>query len=90
MKRLTIILLFTSLLSYAGGVVVVSKTRANKLKKNELTDDIYFNPVLDSLGRWVVSKEEVDMLTDSQFFYLKTMPVIRFMRPKDTSNINRL
>ena len=87
MRNLTIILLFVSFLSYAGGVVVVSNTRANKLKINEVTNDIYFNPVLDSLGRWVVSKEEVDMLTDSQFIYLKTMPVIRYMKPKDTINI---
>ncbi len=86
MRKLTIILLFTSLLSYAGGVVVVSKTRANKLRENEITEDIYFNPILDSLGRWVVSKEEVDMLTDSQFIYLKTMPVIRYMKPIDTLN----
>ena len=87
MRKLTIILLFASFLSYAGGVVVVSKTRANKLKINETTEDIYFNPILDSLGRWVVSKEEVDMLTDSQFIYLKTMPVIRYMKPKDTIDI---
>jgi len=87
MRKLTIILLFTTLLSYAGGVVVVSKTRANKLKGEDFTRDSYFNPILDSLGRWVVSKEEVDMLTDSQFIYLKTMPVIRYMKPKDTVDI---
>jgi hypothetical protein len=87
MRKLTIILLFTTLLSYAGGVVVVSKTRANKLKGEDFTRDSYFNPILDSLGRWVVSKEEVDMLTDSQFIYLKKMPVIRYMKPKDTVDI---
>lgn len=87
MRNLTIILFFLSFLSYAGGVVVVSNTRANKLKVNEVTEDIYFNPIKDSLGRWVVSKEEVDMLTDSQFIYLKTMPVIRFMKPKDTVDV---
>ena len=87
MRKLTIILLFTTLLSYAGGVVVVSKTRANTLKKNEVTDDLIFNPILDSLGRWVVSKEEVDALTDSDFIYLKKMPVIRYMKPKDTVDI---
>lgn len=87
MRNLTIILFFVSFLSYAGGVVVVSKTRANKLKGEDFTRDSYFNPILDSLGRWVVSKEEVDMLTDSQFIYLKTMPVIRYMKPKDTVDI---
>lgn len=87
MRKLTIILLFTTLLSYAGGVVVISKTRANKLKGEDFTTDSYFNPIKDSLGRWVVSKEEVDMLTDSQFIYLKTMPVIRYMKPKDTVDI---
>lgn len=87
MRNIAIILLFASLFCYSQNVVVVSKTRANKLRINEATEDIYFNPILDSLGRWVVSKQEVDMLTDSQFIYLKTMPVIRFMKPIDTINI---
>lgn len=87
MRKLTIILLLISFVAYGGGVVVVSKTRATTLKKNEVTDDLRFNPVLDSLGRWVVSEEEVDVLTDSDFIYLKKMPVIRYMKPKDTVDI---
>ncbi len=87
MRKLTIILLLISFVAYGGGVVVVSKTRATTLKKNEVTDDLRFNPVLDSLGRWVVSEEEVDALTDSDFIYLKKMPVIRYMKPKDTVDI---
>lgn len=86
MRKLAIILLFVSFISYAGQVVVISKTRATKLKGKETTDDLLFNPVLDSLGRWCVSKEEIDQLTDSAYLYLKTLPLIEFIPPKDTTS----
>lgn len=85
MRKLALILLFVSFLSYAGKVAVISKTRATKLKGKETTDDLYFNPIQDSLGRWVVSKEEIDQLTDSAYLYLKTLPLIEFIPPKDTT-----
>jgi len=84
MRKLALILLFVSSLSYAGKVAVISKTRATKLKGKETTDDLYFNPVLDSLGRWVVSEEEIEQLTDSNYLYLKALPLIEFAKPRDT------
>lgn len=84
MRKLALILLFVSSLSYAGKVAVISKTRATKLKGKETTDDLYFNPVLDSLGRWVVSEEEIEQLTDSDYLYLKALPLIEFAKPRDT------
>ena len=84
MRKLALILLFVSSLSYAGKVAVISKTRATKLKGIETTDDLYFNPVLDSLGRWVVSEEEIEQLTDSDYLYLKALPLIEFAKPRDT------
>jgi len=85
--RLFIIILFMSLFCYSQKVVVVSNTRANKLRIDDYMPGAYFNPVKDSLGRWVVSIEEVNNNKDSNFFYLKTMPVIRFMKPRDTVDI---
>lgn len=87
MRKLALILLFVSSLSYAGKVAVISKTRATKLKGKETTDDLYFNPVLDSLGRWVVSEEEIEQLTDSNYLYLKALPLIEFAKPRDTIKI---
>ena len=84
MRKLALILLFVSSLSYAGKVAVISKTRATKLKGKETTDDLYFNPVLDSLGRWVVSEEEIEQSTDSNYLYLKALPLIEFAKPRDT------
>ena len=78
--------MFISLISYGGQVAVISKTRASKLKGKETTDDLLFNPIQDSLGRWVVSKEEIDQLTDSAYMYLKALPLIEFIAPKDTTN----
>ena len=87
MRKLTIILLFTTLLSYAGKVAVVSKTRAMKLKGKETTEDLLFNPIQDSLGRWVISKEEIDQLDDTIYWYLKSLPLIDFIPPKDTTKL---
>lgn len=76
-----------SLFCYSQEVVVVSNTRANKLRIDDYMPGAYFNPVKDSLGRWVISIEEVNNNKDSNFFYLKTMPVIRYMKPRDTVDI---
>lgn len=87
MKKLFTILLFLSVFCYAGKVAVVSKTRATKLKGKETTEDLKFNPIQDSLGRWVVSKEEIDQLDDSVYWYLKSLPLIDFIPPKDTTKL---
>lgn len=85
MKKLTIPLIFLFSVCFAGKVAIISKTRATKLKGKETMDDLYFNPIKDSLGRWCVSKEEIDQLTDSAYLYLKALPLIQFIPPKDTT-----
>lgn len=79
--------MFLVLSANAGKVAVVSKTRAMKLKGKETTEDLLFNPIQDSLGRWVISKEEIDQLDDSVYWYLKSLPLIDFIPPKDTTKI---
>jgi len=85
--RLFIVIMFLVLSANAGKVAVVSKTRAMKLKGKETTEDLLFNPIQDSLGRWVISKEEIDQLDDSVYWYLKSLPLIDFIPPKDTTSI---
>lgn len=87
MRTLTTILFLAVFTLNAGRVAVVSKTRATKLKGKEAAQDLLFNPVLDSLGRWVVSEEEIEQLTDSTYDYLKSLPLIDFIPPKDTTKL---
>ncbi len=87
MKKIILIFIFISAFCYAGKVAVVSKTRATKLKGKETTEDLRFNPIQDSLGRWVISKEEIDQLDDSDYWYLKSLPLIDFIPPKDTTKL---
>lgn len=87
MKKLTIPLIFLFSVCFAGKVAIISKTKATKLKGKETTDDLLFNPIQDSLGRWCVSKEEIDQLDDSIYWYLKSLPLIDFIPPKDTTSI---
>ncbi len=79
--------MFLVLSANAGKVAVVSKTRAMKLKGKETTEDLLFNPIQDSLGRWVISKEEIDQLDDTIYWYLKSLPLIDFIPPKDTTKL---
>jgi len=85
--RLFIVIMFLVLSANAGKVAVVSKTRAMKLKGKETTEDLLFNPIQDSLGRWVISKEEIDQLDDTTYWYLKSLPLIDFIPPKDTTKL---
>ena len=85
--RLFIVIMFLVLSANAGKVAVVSKTRAMKLKGKETTEDLLFNPIQDSLGRWVISKEEIDQLDDTIYWYLKSLPLIDFLPPKDTTKL---
>ena len=85
--RLFIVIMFLVLSANAGKVAVVSKTRAMKLKGKETTKDLLFNPIQDSLGRWVISKEEIDQLDDTIYWYLKSLPLIDFIPPKDTTKL---
>lgn len=82
--RLFILILLFSVSAFAGKVAVISKTRANNLTGKDVTDDLRFNPVWDSLGRWCISKEEIDQLTDSNYLYLKSLPLIEYIAPKST------
>lgn len=84
MKKLFVPLILLFSVCFAGKVAIISKTRASKLKGKETTDDLLFNPVQDSLGRWCVSKEEIDQLDDSVYWYLKSLPLIDFIKPKDS------
>ena len=85
--RLFIVIMFLVLSANAGKVAVVSKTRAMKLKGKETTEDLLFNPIQDSLGRWVISKEEIDQLDDTIYWYLKSLPLIDFIPPKATTKL---
>lgn len=87
MKKLTIPLILLVSVCLAGKVAIISKNRASKLKGKETTDDLLFNPVQDSLGRWCVSKDEIDQLDDSVYWYLKSLPLIDFIPPKDTTTL---
>ena len=41
-----------------------------------------YNPMLDGLGRWIISEEEVDKTTDPDFLWVKVLPQIDFVAPK--------
>lgn len=40
--------------------------------------DSYFNPIQDSIGDWVISKEEIDQNTNTNFDWLNDINLIEY------------
>lgn len=58
----------------------LTEAEAFEIKGKEYTKDMYFNPIQDAQGGWVVSIEEVDNCDNELFVYLKTKDKIDFFK----------
>lgn len=60
-----------------GKVIEITESEALLLKGKEYTKDMYFNPVQDEKGKWVISEEEVKQYKKDKedFDFIKTKPL---------------
>jgi len=58
-----------------GKVIEITEAQALELKGKEYTKDMYFNPVQDEKGRWVISEEEVVQYKKSTYSFIKSAPL---------------
>lgn len=62
-----------------GKVIEITEAQALQMKGKEYTKDMYFNPIQDAKGKWVVSEEEILQykvkLNDGDFSYIKSKPL---------------
>lgn len=45
---------------------------------NIYTEDSYFNPIQDIDNNWVISTEEIKYCTNSEFIWVKELPLIEY------------
>lgn len=62
-----------------GKVIEITAAQALQLKGKEYTKDMYFNPIQDAKGKWIISQEEITQykvkLVDGDFSYIKSSPI---------------
>lgn len=46
-------------------------------------EDSYFNPIQDNSDNWVISEEEINFCTNTEFIWVKDLPLIEYI-PKQT------
>jgi hypothetical protein len=62
-------------------IVIITEEQKNLLVNKKYDEVTYFNPVQDIDDNWVVSKEEIDACTKSEFYFLRDLPLTEH-RPK--------
>lgn len=62
-----------------GKVIEITEAEALAMKGKEYTKDMYFNPIQDAKGKWVISEEEIvqykKKVGDADFSFIKTKPL---------------
>jgi hypothetical protein len=62
-------------------VRLLTPTQAEALFNRFFAPNSQYNPVLDGLGRWIISEEEVEQTTNPDFLWLKTLEIIEYVAP---------
>jgi len=63
-------------------VRLLTETQAAALTGQYFAPNSQYNPVLDGLGRLVISEQEVQQTTNPDFLWVKTLPIIAYVAPK--------
>jgi len=63
-------------------VRLLSDAQAAALTAQYFAPNSQYNPVLDGLGRWIISEQEVQQTTNPDFLWVKTVQIIPYVAPK--------
>lgn len=64
-------------------VFKLTATQKNKLLGVQFIEDNFYNPVQDNNGVWIITSEEVEQTTDENYLWVKDLPQIEFIKPKE-------
>lgn len=59
-------------------VGLLTLEQKNQIEGKEFAPDSYFNPILDSLGRYVISTQEMEQATIPPYEWVHNLPLIDF------------
>jgi hypothetical protein len=62
-------------------VRLLTPKQAEALFNQFFAPNSQYNPVLDGLGRWVISEEEVEQTTNPDFDWVQSLPIIEYVAP---------
>lgn len=64
--------------NYSQYVGLLTETDKDLLIGQWYMDDSYFNPIQDNDDNWVISVEEIDQCINSDFMWVKNVPLIPY------------
>lgn len=64
-------------------VFKLTEAQKNKLINVEFVADNFYNPIQDANGVWIITQQEIDQTTDENFTWVKDLPQIDFIKPKE-------
>lgn len=64
-------------------VFKLNEQQKNKLINVEFVADNFYNPIQDANGVWIITQQEIDQTTDENFTWVKDLPQIEFIKPKE-------
>lgn len=59
-------------------VGLLTEQQKNQLVGVAYLPDVYYNPIQDCNDNWVISTQEMDLTTDENFLWIKTLPLIEY------------
>lgn len=54
-------------------VAILTASQKNLLTDKRYNNGSYFNPMKDANGKWFISKEEIDLCNEAEFYFIKDL-----------------
>jgi hypothetical protein len=67
-------------------VGLLTLEQKEELVGQQFAPDSYFNPIQDENDNWIISTEEMNQCCNSQFLWVKDLPLIEYV-PKITDEL---
>jgi hypothetical protein len=64
-------------------VYKLTSTQKSKLVGVKFSKDTIYNPIQDGNGIWIISEGEVEQTIDENFLWVKDLPQIDYVKPKE-------
>ena len=61
-------------------VRLLNEGQKTALENVKFTEDMYFFPIQDNAGNWIISEEEITQCDVPQLSWVKTLPQIEYVK----------
>lgn len=62
-------------------VYLLTSEQADALRGQYINSATQYNPVLDGVGRWIITNEQVEQTENPEFLWVKSLPTIEHVPP---------